>query len=346
MPIHDAAANEAAITRLCDALRTNRAIGVVGAGISNWAGYDTWDAVLQRLAEAVTGVTGVPQKAADIRRLHTNKLHQAQRLGDSLGDAAFQDFIRREFGLPRTPVHQVIKTFARLPLSHFLTLNFDLSCELAHDAIGAPYRTLSTADERALLGFLTDCHLRDAQKTILHLHGLFTDPIDSIALHYKRYESLYKHTHLKKFMWSIWMARPLLFAGFSFTDDYYCAELQTCASDVRQDFGMNAPNRHFAILPIPFDHKDDERVVRQTMVDSYLIDAVFYETRIGVTSHERHAGFVDLIDNIANRLRIATATDVVTTTMPLTIPPSADDEARREALVAQLRQRAEREREQ
>ena len=61
MPIHDTAANEVALTRLCDTLRTERVIGVMGAGISNWAGYDTWDAVLGRLAEEVTAVTGNPR---------------------------------------------------------------------------------------------------------------------------------------------------------------------------------------------------------------------------------------------------------------------------------------------
>jgi hypothetical protein len=82
LPIHDQAANDAALDSLCNALDTKRMFAVAGAGLSNWAGYETWDAVLGRLADAVTAATGNPDVAADIRRFDVNnKLFQAQRLG-------------------------------------------------------------------------------------------------------------------------------------------------------------------------------------------------------------------------------------------------------------------------
>jgi hypothetical protein len=317
----------------------------MGAGISNWAGYDTWDAVLGRLAEEVTAVKGNPAIAADIRRLNENKLHQAQKLGDQIGDVAFQEFIRREFAWPGKPVHDVIKNLVRLPLSHFLTLNFDSSGELSHDAVGLPYRTLSTADAQAQLAFLADCHVLDARRMIFHLHGLFTDAIANIALHYQRYNALYRDTHLKKLIWSVWMTRPLLFAGFSFTDEFFCGELKACADDVRHDLGINAANRHFAILPIPFAKQDDERVVRQAMVNDFLINVVFYETRDGATSLERHAGFAELVAEISTRLGIAQVAIATPAPLPLASALSPDDENRRRTLVTEMLNRAERERE-
>ena len=346
MPIRDLAANEAALTRLCNSLRSERVIGVMGAGISNWAGFDTWDAVLQRLADAVTAVTGSADIAADIRRLNENKLHQAQKLGDKIGTVAFQEFIRQEFALPTGPVHDVIKNLVRLPISHFLTLNFDGSGELAHDAVGSRYRTLSTADDRALLAFLFDCHVGNTVRMIFHLHGFFTDPIANIALHYQRYNALYSDTHLRKVLWSIWMTRPLLFAGFSFTDEFFCAQLKSCADDVRHDLGLNPPNRHFAILQIPFAGQDDDTVLRQTMVNDYLIDAVFYETRAGATSLERHGGFAELVAEIGLRIGVAPVPVAVPALLPTPLAISTEDEERRRALINDMLNRAEREREQ
>lgn len=346
MPINETAANEAALTRLCDSLTEERVIAVMGAGTSNWAGYDTWDSVLGRLAEEVTAMMGNPAIATDIRRLNENKLHQAQKLGDKIGNVAFQAFIRREFALPGRPVHHIIKNLVRLPLSHFLTLNFDRSGELAHDALGLLYRTLSTADPQAQLAFLADCHVPNALRMILHLHGLFTDPIANIALHYQRYNALYKDTHLKKLIWSVWMTRPLLFVGFSFTDEFFCGQLKECADDVRHDLGINAANRHFAILPLPFAGQHDDRIIRQTMVNDYLIDAVFYETRDGATSLERHAGFAELIAEIGTRLGIAPVAVAMPAPLPAPVALSADDENRRRALVNEMLTRAEREREQ
>jgi hypothetical protein len=346
MPIHDQAENEAALTRLCDSLMSNRMVGVVGAGLSNWAGYDTWDAVLGRLGDAVTAVTGNANVATDIRRLNTNKLFQAQRLGDRLGETAFQEFIRREFALPGKPLHQVLKNFANLPIPHILTLNFDLSCELAHDAVGIPYRALSTADPQAQLTFLAECNSLDALKMILHLHGIFTDPIGSIALHYQRYHSLYTNTLLKKLIWSIYMSRPILFAGFSFTDHYYCQELRTCADDVRHALGLDAPNRHFAILQVPFNSETDERIIRQTFANEYLVDAVFYERRNAVDPLECHGGFAELIHELVQRLNLVVPIAVLPTAIEGQNPPSDEDEAQRERLVVQMINRVEREREQ
>lgn len=349
VPIHDQAANESALDLLCTALDTKRVFGVAGAGLSNWAGYDTWDAVLGRLADAVTAATGSPDVAADIRRFDiNNKLFQAQKLGDRLGEAAFQEFLRQEFALPTKPLHNVLKDFAALPIPHILTLNFDRSCELAHDAIGRPYRVLSTADRQSQLTFLNECSLPYCLKTIFHLHGVFTDPITSIALRYERYRALYGNGLLPKFLWSIYTARPLLFVGFSFSDQYYCRELQTCADDVRECLGFDTPNRHFAILQVPFGNDHDERVIRRTMRNSFLVETIFYETRDSHDPLEKHAGFAELIHEIAERLNVYPPGigDPVASAAPPPPPLSDADEVRRIRLLGQVLERLDGERDQ
>jgi len=56
----------------------------------------------------------------------------AQALGNDLGEPAFTEFIRAEFGpIGRAP-HDVLLRIAGFPLRHILTLKFDTSYEDAH----------------------------------------------------------------------------------------------------------------------------------------------------------------------------------------------------------------------
>src|SRR5689334_2034920 len=117
--ITDPARNSRALEGLISAVGTRHAIGVTGAGLSWWAGYSTWQGLIDRLADAVVQRRGTEVDVNAIRANNTNPLHCAQQLGREMGPrAVFEDFIRGEFSLvpPRDP--RVLTTFARIPFRH------------------------------------------------------------------------------------------------------------------------------------------------------------------------------------------------------------------------------------
>jgi hypothetical protein len=147
LPI-DPARNLDARQRLVAALRTQRTLGVTGAGVSAYAGYGTWWGVLHRLAEEVERQSrGAVPDADVVINANPDPLHCARELGRLLGDARFQRFIQVEFQPRTTTPHDVLYRIANLPFAHFLTFNFDTSNERVHEAVGRPCASVTTAND-------------------------------------------------------------------------------------------------------------------------------------------------------------------------------------------------------
>ena len=124
-----------------DLLRTGLPIGVTGAGVSVWAGYPCWPDLITRLAQEVRRRTRDEVDTDRVIQNNTDLLHCAQRLGTYLGPD-FARFIRAEFGDNNLALHDVLFKLVSLPLKHFLTLNFETSCERAHPAVGRTMRSV------------------------------------------------------------------------------------------------------------------------------------------------------------------------------------------------------------
>lgn len=188
----------------------------------------------------------------------------AGRLGNDLGEAAFGDFIRTEFGPTGAAVHEVLFRIAALPLRHALTLNFDLSYEEAHVRIGSQCRTISSTDNRAMARFLRDLDDPTYPKHAVHLHGKYDDPTEYVALTERGYQRLYRNNDLfENFVWSM-AARRLFFLGFGFTDTDFTNILRDCARDVKGN-GLN----HFALVGVRPGETDDQ--LRTNLNDRYLL---------------------------------------------------------------------------
>jgi SIR2-like domain len=296
LPI-DAAKNLEARQRLMAALRTQRTLGVTGAGVSAYAGYGTWWGVLHRLAEEVERHSrGAVPDADVVINANPDPLHCARELGRLLGDARFQRFIQTEFQPRTTTPHDVLYRIANLPFAHFLTFNFDTSNERVHEAIGRPCASITTANDGQLLEFLRNFDGAQYARTSVHIHGLYSDPIDRIVLTNAGYARLYRSNNFfRQALWSLAISRQLVFLGYSFND----AAFNKVMTDVAWDLGEDQEPNHFAVLPIwP---AEDDAPVRNTYNDTYLIEPVFYELR-GDRNAPDYGAFVELMTGIANEL--------------------------------------------
>jgi hypothetical protein len=283
--------------RLIDALRTNRAIGVTGAGVSAWAGYGTWWDVLHHLAAEVREHSrgAIPNPEVIIRN-NPDPLHCARQLATFLGPR-FGAFIRNEFGPNGTTPHEVVFRIVNLPFSHFLSFNFETTIERVHDAVGRRYVTLSSPRRDEFLSFLRTVGQSGADRRIVHLHGLFSDPPEWIALTNEGYARIYRDPFFKNALWSILVSTQLVFLGFGFNDRIFRDALSAAAWDV----GEQQEAGHFAVVGLWPDENDD--ALRNTYRDSYKSDPLFYEVR-GTREQPDHAGFVEIITGISMELGI------------------------------------------
>jgi hypothetical protein len=276
-------------------LRTNRSLAVTGAGVSVWAGYPPWPGVIRDLGEAVRRENRGEVDTETVIRNSTNPLHCAQRLGNYLG-SKFGDFIRSEFGPNGTTPNDVVFKIASLPFRHFLSFNFDTSGEQAHAALRLACGSISVSNPRDMVIFMREMERPDYGRQFVHLHGVFTDPPQLIALTEEGFSRLYhKDPFFRNLLWSVVTSKRLVFLGFGFSDTDFTHLLRDAARDVR-DNGL----AHFAILGIEEDVDDGQ--VRYRFNDEYLIEPVFYQ--LDVDAANRHRGFVELINGIASELAV------------------------------------------
>lgn len=306
-----------------NALRRGDSLGVVGAGVSTWAGYGSWSQVIKDLANAVQALRPQLDTHAIIKN-NRNPLHCAQHLGQYLGNA-FGEFIRTEFGPNGQKLDNVLLLLCSIPFRHFLTLNFDYSLEQIHTILSRPYQTVSTRNLFDLVKFMR-CHdAVDTPRYLLHLHGTFTDPPGYIALTNDGYGRLYPDgTLFRRFLWWLVTSKSLVFLGFGFTDSDLLGAIRQAVWDLK---GQNGP-LHFAIRGI--GENDNDEAIRNECNDSYKIDPVFYE--LDETAQNRHVGFVREIERIAAALALPAVVPAVVPTAGPTLEPRPDDLRRAELL--------------
>jgi SIR2-like domain len=301
-----------AFDNLVAAIRPREALAVTGAGLSIWAGYGTWQQLIDRLANAVRHHRGDEVNVDVVLRQHTDLLHLASRLGTYLGNLDFEAFIRDEFGPTERAPHRVLHTFAQIPFRHCLTFNFEESLERSHISLAIQHRSIACGDLREIPRLLRNLN-SPCSRYIVHLHGKVSDPINRMALTEEGYLALYRDPLFKNLMWLLCATRTLVFVGFGFTDNDFLRALREGARDVR-----TCGSCHFAIVGLRPEDNDGER--RQYFNENYLIEPVFYEVKTA-DGHQNHDGFVELID------QIATATGMqVQAPLPLPVTGAADEE--------------------
>jgi hypothetical protein len=293
--------NDATRTRLVQELRTNRMFSMTGAGLSCWAGYPAWTPFLNRLAARVHEY----DEAVDItlvqRQFAGLPLQLAGRLGHYLA-TEFELFIQSQFGpAGGSSLDDVLYRFASLPLQHHISFNFDNSLERTHPQGTNSCDSLTSAKRGELIEFLRLCDAENYVKRVVHLHGLYSDAIEGIVFTEPGYAKFYNDTTFyKKFLWSIFSTRSLLFAGFGFVDEDFLNTLGEWKRDTRE---KEAHLQHFAIYSLK-DGEDDEQI-RTRLATEFRVDALFYEVRANADGSQDHREFSNIIQGLTESLGIA-----------------------------------------
>ncbi len=269
---------------------------MTGSGVSVWAGYRTWKQVIDRLAAAVTERRGGEVNAELIVRNHQDLLFCAQALGRELSPEQFAEFIRQEFGPNGKRPHDLLYRVAQMPFRHVLTLNFEHSIEEAHAAVALRCGTVSCCNRAAISRFLASIDSPDYPRQIVHLHGIYTDPTETIALTENGYRQLYRDNRLfQHFLWLLAATKRIVFLGFGFEDTDFLNAMRDAARDVHEN-----GNRHFAVLPVRL--AEDDGPIRQRLNERYLVEPIFYE--LAEEGDHPYAGFPELVNGIAHELAL------------------------------------------
>jgi hypothetical protein len=327
--------NQQSRDALIEVLRTGRALGITGAGLSNWAGYVTWPVLIERLATAVRENRRGEVNVDVVLQNGRNPLFSAQRLGQFLGTREFRNFIRTEFGPLQSAPHEVLYRFASLPFRHILTFNFEESLERVHNDVGTACGSISSSDRHDMAFFVREMDAHNYTRHIVHLHGKGTDSIDRIALTEEGYATLYDDNFFRNLLWLFATSQRLVFVGFGFKDNDF---VQTWRVNVRhvRDNGLC----HFAIVGLRPDENDQQR--RTDFNDVYLIDPIFYPIRSN-EGRDDHGAFLELINGLVDAVgrRIQPTVPAIAPVVPDIIPPDADDLRQAENLANRIIERAD-----
>jgi hypothetical protein len=295
-PLIDAARNRRALDELVALLRTGQAYAMTGAGVSVWAGYRTWKQVIDRLAAVVADRRGAEVDAPMIVRNHIDLLFCAQALGRELSPEQFAEFIRQEFGPNGQPQHELLFRLVQMRFRHVLTLNFEQSIEEAHTIVAVKCNPLSCCSRTAIAAFLASMDLATYPRQVVHIHGIYTDPNETIALTETGYRQLYRDNRLfQQFLWLLAATKRIVFLGFGFEDTDFLNAMRDAARDVHAN-----GTRHFAIIPVR--PAEDDAPIRQRLNERYLVEPVFYE--LVEDGGNPFVGFPALINGIAHELAL------------------------------------------
>lgn len=269
---------------------------MTGAGVSVWAGYRTWKQVIDRLAAVVTDRRGAEVDAQLIVRNHTDLLFCAQDLGRELSPAQFAEFIQQEFGPNGRPPHELLFRVIQMPFRHVLTLNFEQSIEEVHAIVGLRCNPLSCCSRAGIAAFVASMDLVTYPRQIVHIHGIYTDPNEAIALTESGYQQLYRDNRLfQQFLWLLAATKRIVFLGFGFEDTDFLNAMRAAARDVHA-----SGTRHFAIIPVR--PAEDDAPIRHRLNERYLVEPVFYE--LLEDGGNPFVRFPSLINGIAHELAL------------------------------------------
>ena len=301
-PNMDEMVNARAIEDMVLLLQSNRAICLVGTGLSSAPplSYPRWRELLNRFEDFA-----VHKCYCNISAVHTlrseNLKEWAQGLRGIVENArtgSYEEFINKTFGPKNpsyTPTHEAL---VQLPFQHFLTTNYDPALEYADWSVnGTRDNFIIWKDRRGIAKLLRSLDLPTTERKILHIHGRFNQ-IDSIVLCSTEYKDCYEDRddkYMQKAMWGFLSMKSLVFFGFGFNDD---DEYTTIVDHSHASFQQFNPN-HFAFVGIDEDdYKDDakRKDKRRFFNNKFGIEPIFY-----LVVKKDHAALHNALQQIAVR---------------------------------------------
>lgn len=291
-------------------LKTKTAVLMVGAGSSAIVGYPTWKMLLFELQKQFYPELPYPTEGIDF-----SKYAQAikEKIKADNREREYQQVLYEKF----EPFHHK-KCYAEFHLSlvklgfcGIVTTNYDKVLEIAIQASSAKIHNSNNCEPLDLCGdkkfavfpFLRSLNSETNHASILHLHGVYSNP-DAIILTQNDYEKQYglrdeteeKSQNVldslhRKVIWALLTTHPHLFVGFSLTDPFFLDMIKM----VKLDFSIRKKCSHYAIMGFR-DNAHMQQIIRDL---TFLgICPVFYQIIIDSDGNEDHQRLFDLISEI------------------------------------------------
>ena len=294
----DIPGNEHAFERLRALLDGGRAISFVGAGAS--AGlYPLWGGLIASLVEE----TKKRGRASDDERAYWLKQRDAypdqvvRGIKTALGEGIYAEVLRQIFrdkpgsdGNRFTPIHAAL---IHLPFRAHITTNFDPGLLMARLALrpdlrGTGYGTWKDAD--AIARWHNGDIFADELCPILFAHGSW-EKSNSIVLGMGEYPEAYRPGAFRRLFEHLWTTGHLVFAGFSFTDDW----VKFIANEVLTASGKRTTEpRHIALIGLPSDELY-AAFMRDLFVDQYDAEPLFYPVIKVDGRPDDHSALLDIL---------------------------------------------------
>jgi hypothetical protein len=312
--------DEGRLQRLLDHLRAQRLVLFVGAGLSKRLGYPLWVEYLEAL-EAELGATIDPRPESVLE--WCEEIKRGFGAGDRKDD--YEAHIEQTFGRDgRQPYDTLHLSLIRLGFRGFVTTNFDPALANTITAVsggGSSCESLDLGEPRpfAVFDFLRALSAGVAQNAVLHLHGYYRHPervvlaASDYRARYGDYESLGEderpaqralNTIAIKVTWAILVTHPVLFVGFSLSDE----ALRYLLRVTQADFFRGRHLDHFALVP---SRSDEEEATLDEAWMRFGITPIYYrvvDSELGVD----HSNLDALIEFLGRELGVEVATDPLT----------------------------------
>lgn len=276
---------------------------MVGAGCSCKVRYPSWKSLLTQLESLAVASGSNFEKSEEKKAKRPLEYVDEIKSHIKTHRGTLDDYERELFRIfdDKPPFNSRFhEALIRLPFCGVLTTNYDNSLELALRVVGLE---CANRDHLLVVGddsppkssdFLRSlCRSSKLGKRIAHLHG-HIERRRSIVLSESEYRTHYGIDErspdlmnlVRKFLWTIFATRPVVFVGFSMTDPYLTRMLEM----VQTDFWSLNRQIHYAIFSIEDDY-DPSRV--DHLKGKYGVASVFYEKL-----DETHSGLDNLVFEI------------------------------------------------
>lgn len=278
-----------AVRRLVSVLQDNPIL-IVGAGSSKIVGYPRWPDLIEELNTLAPSLQRDEKEdpLAYVDRVK-DRLDKEGRIGE------YYDFLREMFQPKNKRFAIFHRSLLNLGFRGVVTLNYDIVLELAASSSGCwcePIDLCSSEEKSTVFKFLRSIPGNQTTNFILHLHGCFKNPKKMIVTqkdYLRAYGEIKGEEKLKygqaldtfhrKVIWSLLTMHPVIFIGFSMSDEFFVKILEI----VKEDFDLDTEPIHFAIM----SDKDKERT--SEILRSKGVFPLFYP------HSEDHQGLQDMI---------------------------------------------------
>lgn len=319
--------NETAKVQLLSLLREKRAVLMVGAGCSKFAGYPLWDQLVENLRAQFSPTLKRLGEQEDLAEYADSILGQIEQNNRK---SEYYKYLERLFapkatGATYDEMHQIL---VKLDFRGIVTTNYDMVIEAAIiDVLRDQNGYYTNCDSVDLCNqerrFRVSEFLRNLSATsnyrssVLHLHGFYSNA-PQIILTKKDYLTNYgriSKTGLeqvpldslhRKVIWTLLATYPVVFIGFGMKDPFFMSLLEVA----KEDLNLEGDTLHYAILP----DSDDEEGAKK-LKERYTVQPIFYPIREGevVGSNPDHSALKELILEFAEKMGIQTGTQSAAT---------------------------------